>query len=105
MTQFFKQARMIAESYSQFTHETNTDFVKRLCLPNPIEMLMQALQRRESYDWSTGAAPDDTARAADHDIRPGEAQAQWRHLVRSQLMAVAIADGRMPEKCRLNLVT
>ena len=107
MTQYFKQARMIAKSYSQFTHETNLEFARRLQLPNPITMLVQALQRRASYDWSAGALPADRSLSDSppcNDIQPGEEQLQWRHLVRSQLMAVAIPDGRLPAKCRLKMV-
>ena len=57
MTHFFRQTRTIAKSYSQFTHETNVAFARRLQLPNPVEMLIQAVQRREAYDGPPGGHP------------------------------------------------
>ncbi|CAE7564693.1 unnamed protein product [Symbiodinium sp. CCMP2592] len=61
---FFKHARSVAKSHSQFTHETNMDFAKRLRLTNPIASLLQAIHREE--------------------------QSQWRQLVHSQLSEVTI---------------
>ena len=42
----FKQIRSIAKSFSMFTRETNQALARRLGLPDPLERLQQALDRR-----------------------------------------------------------
>ncbi|OLP84381.1 LINE-1 retrotransposable element ORF2 protein [Symbiodinium microadriaticum] len=46
MIVYFKQVRSVAKSFSMFTHETNQDLAKRLGLADPLQRLLQALDRR-----------------------------------------------------------
>ena len=69
-----KQARSIARSHSMLTKETNRSIIDRLCLPDPVRRLQQALDRRVQGDCSLGET-----------LRPGQVQLQWRSMVRGHL--------------------
>ncbi|CAE6930547.1 unnamed protein product, partial [Symbiodinium sp. CCMP2456] len=74
--QLMKQARSIANSHSMITKESNEDFARRLRLPDPLRRLRQALEHRQHADQFLHAI-----------LRPGEAQQQWRTIVRGHLSA------------------
>ncbi|CAE6968363.1 unnamed protein product, partial [Symbiodinium sp. CCMP2456] len=75
-TQLLKQARAIANSHSMLTRETNVAFAARLRLPDPIRRLRRALELRVEADQFLHST-----------LSPGEAQQQWRTVVRGQLFA------------------
>ncbi|CAE7632215.1 unnamed protein product, partial [Symbiodinium sp. CCMP2456] len=77
-SQLVKQARSIAKSHSMLTKETNSDFVRRLGLPDPVARMQQAPQQRAALDPSLPAA-----------LAPGEAQLQWRGILRGHLFDAA----------------
>ena len=99
LTVFFQQSRSIAKSFSMFTHESNHDFALRLKLPDLLQRLGRAIQRR---GWLDDCLSD--------SLRPTDAQVQWR-----QFLTAALADAQSasslgartdstPVKCRLQLV-
>ena len=98
MTVYFKQVRSVAKSFSMFTHETNQDLAKRLGLADPLQRLVQALERRSR------ASTD-----LPEPLLPGLVQQQWRLFVRSQLAEARDACGtrtgpRTQQKTSLVLV-
>ena len=98
MTVYFKQVRSVAKSFSMFTHETNQDLAKRLGLADPLQRLVQALERRSR---ASADLPE--------PLLPGPVQQQWRQFVRSQLAEARDACGtrtgpRTQQKTSLVLV-
>ena len=77
-----QQARLVANSHSMLTRETNADFMHRLCLPDPIRRLHQAILNRQHLDASLGPL-----------LCPSEAQLQWRAVLLSQM---AMAERECP---------
>ena len=73
-TQLLKQARSIAKSHSMLTKETNVEFINRLKLPNPVRCLQRALANRCALDTPLCPA-----------LTPGDAQMQWRAILRGHL--------------------
>ena len=51
-TQLIKQARAIANSRGMLTKETNSSFIRRLKLPDPVKRLQNALLQRVALDDS-----------------------------------------------------
>ena len=78
------QARLVANSHSMLTRETNADFMHRLCLPDPIRRLHQAILNRQSLDAYLGPL-----------LYPSEAQLQWRAVLLSQM---AMAERANPDQ-------
>eukprot|EP00439_Symbiodinium_sp_Y106_P014883 s9371_g2.t1 len=76
-----------------FTHETHVDFARRLRLCNPVERLLRAVTHRANQDD-----------AHDSCLRPGDAQLQWRAVVRGHLTSVTMTPTAREERCRLQLV-
>ena len=73
-TLLITQARAVARSYSWLTHETNKQFLHRHRIRHPTEWILQAIKNREALDAHLGSK-----------IRPGEAQLQWRQMLRGCL--------------------
>ena len=82
MIVYFKQVRSVAKSFSMFTHETNQDLAKRLGLADPLQRLLQALDRRSC-----------ASKDLPEQLLPGPVQQQWRLFVRSQLAEARDACG------------
>ena len=73
-TLLITQARAVARSYSWLTHESNRQFLQRHRITHPAECILQAIKNREAMDTHLGS-----------QIRPGEAQMQWRRMLRGCL--------------------
>ena len=79
---YYKHARSIANSYSMFTHESNTQLADRLRLTDPITRLIKAVERRTAADNSTHP-----------DLRPGAEQLRWRSSLRDSFLEARGALG------------
>ena len=69
-----QQARLVANSRSTWTHESNTEFMKRMGIAHPVERLRQAILNRQRMDTYL-----------DPLLFPAEAQLQWRHILLNQV--------------------
>ena len=82
-TLLIQQARLVAQSHSMLTRETNQQFMYRMKLPHPVDVLLKAVTSRAYMDEELGDA-----------IRPNQAQLQRRSMLRAHLADADILKSR-----------